>query len=286
MNKKTTLADVAKIFPGAHAEMKDGVVTLPLHPQLPGLRLVMPQELPLGVGATPLLPGCFHLTELASIRGALGAQALTWVATGRFKPKEGETEAKFYFDEPLGARQLLIATEWETNPSYQTKEGLDSLFGKDYQACFLQRFLPMEAQGLNKALLRVPGPGMEHLKLSPMSGMDFWVIERTDFYCQMCEILSQNLRQAIMLGNRENDSDTASAVCRRLFEGLAQEIEQDTRLAGWKLVCEDAGAELTMVDGQGTTKTLTLLYKPTFLAGLQGHMTQAREGTLVLPTGG
>lgn len=283
MNKKTTTADVAKIFPGAHAEMKDGVITLPLHPQLPGLRLVMPQELPLGTNAAPLLPGDFHQTNLPTLCGALGAQSMVWLATGRFEPSDGEAEAKFYFDEPLSARQLLIAAEWETNPPYQTKGGLDSLFGKDYQACFFQRFMPMEAQGLNKILLNLPGA--TPLVLGPLSGMDFWVIERTDFCCQLCEILSQNLRQAIMMGNRENDSDTTSAVCRQLFKGLAQEIEQDARLTGWRLVCEDASAELTMVDGQGKEQTLTLLYKPTFLAGLQDYIARAQEGTLVLPTG-
>lgn len=252
MNKTTTTADVEQIFLGAKSEEKDGVITLPLHLRMPALRLVMPPELPLGPDATPLLPGNFHVTDLPEFCRALGTEFPVWIATGRFEPSDGEDassetgdEAKFYFEDPLGARQLLVAVRWENNPAHQTKDGLGSWFAEEYQARFFQRFWPLEVPDLNQILLNVSGLTTSR---TVWSGLDFWVIERTDFYCQTCEMLSQNLRQAIMMGNREQESDATTTVCRQLFQDLAQEIEQDARLAGWELVCKDANAALTMVD--------------------------------------
>lgn len=290
MNKTTTTADVERIFLGAKSEEKDGVITLPLHLKMPALRLVMPPELPLGLDATPLLPGNFHVADLSEFCRALGTEFPVWIATGRFEPSDGESagsgtgdEAKFYFEDPLGARQLLVAVRWENNPAHQTKDGLGSWFAEEYQARFFQRFWPLEVPDLNQVLLNVSGLTTPR---TVWSGLDFWVIERTDFYCQTCEMLSQNLQQVIMMGNREQESDTTTTVCRQLFKDLAQEIEQDTRLAGWRLVCKDVDATLTMVDSQGAVQTVTLFYKPVFLTGARDYVKRAQEGTLVLPTGG
>lgn len=285
MNKKTTVADIGQLFPGATILEEGGVFALPLHLNSPELKLVMPAELPLGPGATTLLPGEFHATNMPEIGRALGTEFPVWIATGRFEEADDGQAPKFFFEDPLGVSQLLIAARWDLSPSVQTRSGLSSPFAEDYQACFFYRFAPTERQSLNDVL---PNLAAKELvpALTQVSGLDFWVVNRTDFYCEMCEILSQNLRQQILLGHREHDSDTTSTVCRRLFESLAEEIRQDERLSGWKLVCSEANAEITMIDSVGKKLTSTIFYRPTFLTGIQDYIARAREGKLELPKTG
>lgn len=280
MNKKATVSDVTRIFPNATISEDGGVFSLQIHASSPSLRLVIPCELPIGPGAIALLPGDIHIANIPQLCQDLGTDFPVWVAAGSYQEGDEKEGPEFQFEDWMTAKQLLVVARWELTPSVRTASGLESVFARGYKAQALMRITPAEMLGLNQVLLPIP----EELAppMSRVSGLDFWVVERTDFYNMECEMLSESLRQAVLMGEREQYNDTTRAVCKRLMESLAQDIAADARLDGWKLECGDTSAALTLKDRNDRAQTLTTFYTPTYLAGVQRYVEQGREGTLVL----
>lgn len=277
MNKKTTREDVARLFPDADIKEKDGTFSLPLHKNPPCLRLVIPEELPVGSNATPLLPGEFHINNLPALCVALETEFPVWVAAGRYANTKGDPE--FHFRDWKEATQLLLVTRWELIPPRRVAAGMESDFAKEYQAGALMRLTPPQMLGLNQVLPSLPAEAMP--ELDSESGMDFWVIDRMDFFELERKLLSEQLRQATVIGQREQDGDAAYVICKRMLEDLAREIANDAQLEGWKLECHDSEAFLTMKDQHGSVRGVKVLYTPTYVTGTQCHVKRGREGTLV-----
>ena len=263
MNKKTTVADVARIFPNATIEEHDDAIFLPLHTEAPSLRLILPEVLPLGAHATGVLPGDFHASNTKLVCQDLGTEFPIWVAAGSYH-ENGENDPEFHFKDWLTAETLLIVSRWELTPPLQVAAGMDSPFARNYKAMALMRISPPEMLGLNQVLPHIP------VELSPVfskqTGLDFWVVERTDFYAAECQLLSDNLRQTIQIGERERYSDTTHAVCRQMMEKLAADIADDARF--------------TAKDRRGTICEMTIFYTPAYVVGAQRYIEQGREGTL------
>lgn len=280
MNKKTAPQDVAQLFPNARSERRDGKFILPLHSNAPSLKLVIPEELPIGINAVAMLPGDIHVASSSKISQDLGTEFPIRIGAGRYE-EDAESGPELHFEDWLAAGQLLVVSRWELTPPVQTVSGMNSLFAKSYRAHALMRLTPPEMLGLNPVLLPVPTELSP--PIGPMSGLDFWIIDRPGFYEVEAKILSENLRQAILMGDREQYNDTTRSVCKNMFEAIAKDIETDDKLKGWKLKCGDTEAEITMFDRNGRKQTQTALYTPAYLAGVQRYITEGRNGTLVFP---
>lgn len=279
MNKKVTREEMNKLFPGATILTEGGNFALPICREGPSLKVIVPGELPLGVNFQLMIPGEFYAVgNVPMLSQALSTTFAVQIAAGRLEEDDGP---RFYLEDPLGARQLLVVSRWQLVPPMVVAAGLDSPFAKDYQVALLERLTPPERTlKLNPVLRQVP-PSLEE-PYDDETGLDFWVIERTDFYCPISEMLSQNLRQMIALGDRENYNQATHNVCRKLIEEQAIELEKDPKLPGWKLVCKDANAQLTLIDSHGTERTLDLFYTPAYMSGLMKYIDEGRRGILIL----
>lgn len=278
MNKKTTAADVARIFPRATIHEDDGVFSLPLHAHEPALSLIMPNELPVGPNDTTMLPGDFKVTNLAEVCRDLRTEFPIWIATGRYEEGGEAHGPKFHFEDPLTAKHLLIVARWEIMPPPQVVGELKSSFATKYKAVALMRITPPEKIGLNQVLPDV-SEGMAPA-IGAMSGLDFWVVEDTSFYRLECEALHADLQRMIIMGDNADHADATRAVSKQMLEALAVEIANDPVLEGWSLECESANARLTMVDKNGTAREETVLYMPSYYSGIRRHMQERRDGTL------
>lgn len=276
MNKKTTLMDVGLMFPEATIyELDDGRFSLPIDFHAPkGLHVVIPAELPIGVDEERLLPGGFQAMRTIETQRIFRTERAIQVATGRFRPAEGDKPPLFYLEEPLGAPQVLVAIPWEEEgePPEWAAAGIKSAFAEERSAVYLERVAPLYYGATNPILQELPGEETER------TGMDFWVLNDTGFYCEVCEARSYDLRQRIQMGQEQNDKE----VCRRIMEELATEIANDPLLPGWKLSCADNEAELSLVDRSGRGRTTTVLYRPSFVRGIRDYITRGRAGTLTL----
>lgn len=278
MNKKTTVGDVARIFPNATIEENGGVISLPLHTDSPSLRLVVPEVLPIGVNAMGMLPGDFHSASISPVCQDLGTDFPIWIAAGSYH-EDDEKDPEFHFEDWLTAEKLLVVSRWELIPPMQTAAGRDSPFALNYEAATLMRIKPSDMLGLNPVLPHVPVEVAP--EFSEKTGLDFWVIGRTEFYALERQLLSDNLRQAIQIGEREHYNDTTRIVCRQTLEKLAADIDADPRLEGWKLECGDASAKFTSKDRRGTAREVTIFYTPAYVVGTQRCVEQGRDGTLL-----
>lgn len=276
MNKKTTLADVGRMFPEATiCEHDDGYFSLPVDfHTLDGLHVVMPKELPIGVDDEVLLPGEFQAIQTAETHRVFRTEQMIQVATGHFEPGKDGKAPRFYLDDPLGARQLLVAVPWgrEDEPPTWAAPGMDSSFAKQHAALYLERVAPLYYGATNPILQEVPGADDQR------TGMDFWVLGDTGFYCDVCETRSHDLRQRILMGQEQSSERT----CRQILQNLADEIANDTKLEGWELVCTDSQAELKLVDRSGRVRTMTVFYRPSFVRGIRDYIALGQAGTLSL----
>ena len=163
-------------------------------------------------------------------------------------------------------------------PPPQVVGELESSFAAKYKAVALMRITPPEKIGLNQVLPDAP-EGMAPA-IGAMSGLDFWVVEDTNFYRPECEALHANLQQLIIMGDNAEHADATRAVSKQMLEALAVEIANDPALEGWSLKCESANARLTMVDDNGKTREETVLYMPSYYSGVRKCIQQKHDGTL------
>lgn len=208
------------------------------------LRIGVPGELPIGEDQEIFVPGLMTAADDLAIRHRLGLGLLypyMAITTG-FYLKNGEYPLFVAGDpgDPI-MTELMVMISWSNPDEIPKITGIESSFGKLYQAVDYWRVLSKDTE---------------------FCGIDVWILPRFPWLDSACQVIARDIQQQTELGDRIRNDYLANKrdyqeKYRKLFEEL---IEEKGRYLHHQHTL-DFQEEGLMID-QGRDSEIYLLYTP------------------------